>query len=143
VVIQDLPFSRLSAVDVYAILALRAEVFVVEQVCAYLDPDGRDTDESTRHLFVAGNTPGTVAAYLRLMIRDEESSIGRVVTAPVARGQGMAGRLVDYAIDHSDGPWTLDAQSHLQAWYAQRGFRRVGRDFDEDGIMHLPMRREV
>ena len=141
--IQDLPFSSLSAVDVYAILSLRAEVFVVEQDCAYLDPDGRDTDESTRHLFVAGGTPGTVDAYLRLMVRAGECSIGRVVTAPGARGQGLAGLMVDYAIAHSDGPWVLHAQSQLQAWYEQRGFRRAGPDFDEDGIMHLPMRREI
>lgn len=116
---------------------------MVEQGCAYLDPDGRDTDESTRHLFVTGATPGTVDAYLRLMIAGGESSIGRVVTAPDARGQGLAGLLVDYALAHSDGPWALDAQTYLEGWYEQRGFRRAGPDFDEDGIMHLPMRREI
>ena len=68
--------------------------------------------------------------------------IGRVVTRSDARGQGLAGVLVDHVIATAAPPWVLDAQSHLADWYAARGFAVTGPEYVEDGIPHIPMRRD-
>lgn len=132
--------TEISAPDLYAVLVLRSQVFVVEQACAYLDPDGRDVDPGTTHLWLT--TPaGAIAAYVRLLTEaDGGHRIGRVVTDPAARGSQLAGRLVDEAIALSRRPVALDAQSHLTALYARHGFEPAGDEFVEDGIPHTPMR---
>ena len=90
--------ADIAAADLYAVLRLRSEVFVVEQECAYLDPDGRDLDAGTIHLWLA--TPdGAVAAYVRVLAEPTGGRrIGRVVTDPAHRGQQLAGRLIDHAL---------------------------------------------
>lgn len=78
----------ISAVDLYALLLLRSEVFVVEQACAYLDPDGRDVEPDTTHLWLVADD-GTVASTIRVLTEpDGGQRIGRVVTAPNHRGHG-------------------------------------------------------
>ncbi len=134
-------FGQLDAPTLYAILQLRAQVFVVEQDCAYLDPDGRDTEAATRHCWIA-SPDGGIAAYLRITAEPGgEHRIGRVVVAPRARGQGLAGELVRQAVALVPGPLVLDAQSHLTGLYARHGFVQAGEEFVEDGIPHVPMRR--
>lgn len=138
--IRERAFAELSPDELYAILRLRAEVFVVEQECAYLDLDGRDREPSARHLWVAaGDQP--VAAYLRVLDDGEARRIGRVVTHPSARSGGLAGRLIEYVLATTGGPWVLDAQSHLAGWYGRFGFEVCGDEYLEDGIPHTPMRR--
>lgn len=133
-------FGQLDAPTVYAILKLRAQVFVVEQDCPYLDPDGRDTEAATRHCWIAW--PDGIAAYLRITAEPGgEHRVGRVVVAPRARGQGLAGQLVRHAIALVPGSLVLDAQSHLTGLYAGHGFVQAGPEFVEDGIPHVPMRR--
>ncbi|HUV11386.1 MAG TPA: GNAT family N-acetyltransferase [Acidimicrobiia bacterium] len=119
-------------------MALRVDVFVVEQACAYAELDGRDTEPGTRHLWFAATE---IRAYLRVLDEGDTRRIGRVVTAVEARGEGLAARLVDHAVASTRGPWVLDAQSHLEAWYSARGFVVAGAGFVEDGIPHIPMRR--
>jgi len=132
--------TDISAADLYAVLRLRAEVFVVEQDCPYLDPDGRDLEPDTAHLWLAA-PDGTVAAYVRLLTEPTGGHrIGRVVTDPFHRGQRLAGRLVDRALTFAQRPVVLDAQSHLVRVYARHGFEPEGEDFVEDGIHHTPMR---
>jgi ElaA protein len=134
-------FADLDAGTLYALLRLRAEVFVVEQGCPYLDPDGRDEEPGTRHLWFAD--AGAVIAALRLL--DEGGGvhrIGRVVTAPTARGQGLAARLTDRALALAGGAVVLDAQERLVPWYEGFGFAVDGPLFVEDGIAHVPMRRD-
>ncbi len=136
-------FVDLSASTLHDILALRAEVFVVEQACAYLDIDGRDTAADTLHLFVRDDELGTVASYLRVLCEsDGTRKIGRVVTAPGARRRGLAAALITEALTQSaPGPVVIDAQAQLEQWYAGFGFVVDGEPFLEDDIRHVPMRR--
>ncbi|MDG1409263.1 MAG: GNAT family N-acetyltransferase [Acidimicrobiales bacterium] len=139
--IRDREFSRLSTDQLYAILRLRVDVFVVEQECAYPELDDRDQESGTRHISIDDNAG--VRGYLRLLDDGDARRIGRVVTRVDARNNGLAGALVDYTVEHSEGPWVLDAQSYLVTWYQDRGFMVDGEEFVEDGIPHVPMRREV
>jgi ElaA protein len=136
---EDLPNTVL-----YDILRLRAEVFVVEQDCAFLDPDGRDHEPGARHMW-ASDGRGVVAA-LRLL--DEgagEWSVGRVVTRPDARRAGAASELVRRAVsvllERGCRRVTADAQAHLAGWYGALGFVVAGPEHVEDGIPHVPMER--
>lgn len=130
--------GELKAPALYGILKLRAEVFVVEQDCAYLDPDGRDLEPSTRHLWVEDEA-GVVVAALRVLQEAEGSSIGRVVTSPSHRSRGLAAQLVEQALGEATRPVRINAQSHLVDWYARFGFEVAGGEFVEDGIPHTPM----
>jgi len=137
--IVDRGFAEISAADLHDILKLRVDVFVVEQDCAYPELDGRDNDPATRHVWVEGDDEPR--AYLRVLDDGDARRIGRVVTAVSARGAGLAADLVDHAVASTPGPWVLDAQSHLEHWYTERGFSVTGPEFVEDGIPHVPMRR--
>ena len=132
--------GELSASALYGILRLRSEVFVVEQACVYLDPDGRDLEPSTRHLWIEDEQGGAVIAALRVL-RDADgaTSIGRVVTAASHRSQGLAAALVQVAMQDAARPVRINAQSHLVEWYARFGFAVDGDEFVEDGIPHVPM----
>lgn len=138
---EDRSFAELSPNELLAILRLRAEVFVVEQACVYLDIDGRDDEAGTRHIWV--DNGGRIAAYLRLLDDGEARRVGRVVTRPDDRGEGLAAKLMHHTLETSDGPWVLDSQCYLEPWYASLGFVRTGSDYDDDGVMHLPMHRHV
>lgn len=145
-------FAELDAATLYGLLKLRCDVFVVEQRCAYEELDGRDTEPGTRHLWLAAPAsaapaPAAPLAYLRVLVEpDATRRIGRVCTAPTARGAGLSGRLVAAALADPDvaGPaasYVLSAQSQLAPFYARFGFRVSGPEFVEDGIAHTPMRR--
>ena len=139
--VRDAPLAGLDPATLYRILALRVDVFVVEQRCAYPELDGRDLEPTTR--LVWAERDGAVLATLRVLAEvDGAVRIGRVATAPGARGEGLAARLVGRALELAAGrPVVLDAQSHLAGWYTRFGFVRAGPDFEEDGIEHTPMRR--
>ena len=132
--------ADISTSDLYAALALRAAVFVVEQECAYLDPDGRDLDPTTDHLWL--DQDGAMVSYVRVLREpDGTLRIGRVVTDPAHRGGHLAGRLLDAATQGVTVAMVLNAQSHVTGVYARHGFVRDGEDFLDDGIPHTPMRR--
>jgi len=138
--LRSASFADLDARTAYLLWQLRETVFVVEQECAYLDLDGRDLEPATRHLWVEDE--GRPVGYLRLL---EEPAgtvrIGRVLTALSHRGRGLAEQLLRAALDEvGERPCRLDAQAHLEGWYARLGFERCGEDFLEDGIPHVPMR---
>ncbi|WP_328461146.1 GNAT family N-acetyltransferase [Actinoplanes sp. NBC_00393] len=131
-------FRDLDTTTLYGILKLRSDVFVVEQNCVYPDLDGRDNEPGTRHLWVEND--GNIRAYLRILSNGPEERIGRVVTAPDARGDGLAGRLLEKAlIVIGNRPTVLHAQAHLKAFYARYGFEQTGPEYVEDGIPHVPM----
>ncbi len=135
-------FRDLPAVTLYDILRLRSDVFVVEQECAYPDLDGRDTEPGTRHLWFSRDRE--VRAYLRILDDHGVERIGRVVTAKSARGSGLAGRLMEHALEIiGHRPSVLDAQSYLTGFYAKFGFEATGPEYVEDGIPHVPMSRKV
>ena len=136
-------FAELTPAELYGILRLRVDVFVVEQACPYPELDGRDTEPTTQHLWVADDE-GTVLSTIRVLHNGEDRAIGRVATALSARGRGLSARLVERGIELCEGR-TVDigAQAYLEGWYERFGFRRSGPDYDEDGILHLPMRLPV
>lgn len=137
--ILDRRFSRLSTGQFHDILRLRVDVFVVEQECAYHELDGRDTEPGTRHIWIEDDLG--VRAYVRVLDEDDARRIGRVATRSDARSGGLAAALIHHVFESTDGPWVLDAQSHLVGWYLDRGFEVEGEEFVEDGIPHVLMRR--
>ena len=146
---ETLRYDELSRDQLYAILRLRAEVFVVEQNCPYQDLD--DKDQKSFH--VMGLTDdGRLASYTRLVPRGlsypEHPSIGRVITAPFARGKGLGRPLMEVSKEALWRIWgrqaiKISAQAHLQAYYNSVGFEGVGDLYDEDGIPHRAMVYEL
>lgn len=142
--LYDRAFTDLDPTTLYAILRLRSDVFVVEQICPYPELDGRDTEPTTRHLwFAPADDPADPRSYLRILSEpDAAVRIGRVCTAPAARGQGLSRRLMQAALAMAgERPCTLDAQSYLVDFYRSFGFTPSGPEYVEDGIAHQPMRR--
>lgn len=139
-------FGALSADDLYNALALRQRVFVVEQRCAYLDADG--LDRGAWHLL--GRDPrGALLAVLRAVdpgLKFAEPSIGRVATAPEARGQGLGRLLMHEGLQRCQAAWPgqgirISAQSPLARFYGTLGFEAVSDPYLEDDIPHLEMLR--
>jgi ElaA protein len=142
------PFAGLGVQPLYDVLALRSQVFVVEQNCVFLDIDGLDAQ--TLHLLGTGDD-GTLRAYARLIppgVKATDALIGRVVTSPAARGGGTGRALMVEALAQCERLWpghaiTLHAQAHLERFYASFGFAPVGEQYMEDGIPHIEMRKET
>ncbi len=137
-------FDELEPRELYAILAVRAEVFVVEQDCPYQDVDGKDFDSI--HLW-ASIPDGAVVAYSRITppgVRFAEPSIGRVVTTMAVRGTGAGRELMDRSIVVCRRQWPssairISAQQYLRDFYESLGFETVRGPYPEDGIPHLEM----
>ena len=135
-------FAELTGAEVYGLCQLRVDVFVVEQQCPYPELDGRDVEPATVHVWFEDDT-GDVAATIRVLDDGDTRAIGRVATAAAHRGKGLAAQLMAAGIALCEGvPVTLGAQAQLEDWYARFGFRRSGPGYVEDGIPHVPMRRE-
>ena len=145
-----LPFAALSADTLYRLLRLRSEVFVVEQNCVFLDMDGLDP----QCLHVLGevlDVDGTIhlQASTRLVppgLAFAEASIGRVVTAPAARGGGIGHALMSESVRLLEQLWgpqpiRIGAQAHLESFYNRHGFVSDNKPYIEDGIPHLEMLR--
>ncbi len=144
------PWSELTTDELYELLALRAEVFVVEQTCPFQDLDGLDRREGVWHLL--GYRGDLLAAYARIMAPgigdDSGAAIGRVVTSPRARGDGLGHQLIGEAVKACETRWPahsiwLGAQAHLQGFYGQHGFLAEGEGYLEDDIPHMGMRKSV
>lgn len=138
-------FNELSLVQLYALLALRQEVFVVEQDCPYLDADGKD--QQAYHL-MGFDDSGRLVAYARLLPRGisypEYSSIGRVITAEKIRGKGMGKRLMEESIHrclqlYEGDRIKISAQIYALPFYQSLGFEPVGEEYLEDDIPHIGM----
>jgi ElaA protein len=136
--------------DVYATMALRQQVFVVEQRCAFQDADGLDTRAWHLLGWIESGTAHLLAAYLRVVdpgAKYGEPSLGRIVTAPSTRGTGLGRLLVAEGIArtsalHPDVPIRIGAQCYLERFYGEFGFRTVSAPYDEDGIAHVEMLRD-
>jgi ElaA protein len=139
------PFRRLDIDALYAILALRCKVFIVEQG-PYQDPDG--LDQHSWHL-QGRNGQGVLLAYLRVVepgLKYDEPSIGRVVVDASLRGSGTGDELVRRGVDYCLATWPgrgirISAQAHLQRFYGRQGFVTVGDQYLEDEIPHVEMFR--
>ncbi|MDB5744181.1 MAG: GCN5-related N-acetyltransferase [Polaromonas sp.] len=142
-----LAFDELTASQLYSVLQLRSEVFVVEQACIFQDMDGADLQ--AMHLL--GTRQSTLVAYARCFatgLHYAEASMGRIVTHPCVRGNGTGHRLVERAIAcllHAvgDQPIRIGAQARLEAFYRQHGFEKSGLPYQEDGIPHIEMLRSA
>ncbi len=138
-------FDELSLHELYAILRLRSEVFVVEQNCVFLDMD--DKDQACYHLMAWNGDK--LMAYTRLVppgISYDLSSIGRVVTSPLARGTGIGKLLMEKSITELERIFgkvsiRIGAQFYLKEFYNSFGFEQSSNIYDEDGIDHILMDR--
>ncbi len=137
-------FLELTVNELYDLLALRAEVFVVEQDCVYQDLDGKD--QSSLHLL--GYENGQLIAYARILDKGlsypEYSSIGRVVTSPKVRGRAIGYDLMREAYKslseaYGEQAVKISAQAHLQGFYGKLGYAGMGEEYLEDGIPHIAM----
>ncbi len=143
-----LTFSQLSTRQLYDILRLRSEVFVVEQECAYQDLDGHDMHANTLHLL--GYRDDKLTAYARILdegVTYPEVAIGRVVTAHTERGNGAGHELIAQALLEIKEKWPnqsvmMGAQSHLVDFYGKHGFKVSSEEYMEDGIPHIDMTRK-
>lgn len=139
------PFNELSTTELYEILQLRSEVFVVEQNCVYQDIDGKD--EKAFH--VLGYHDGVLAAYSRLFKPKEyfnDSSIGRVIVKAIHRDKKFGHDLMRVSIQaikdlYAATNITISAQLYLQKFYEGHGFVTVGESYLEDDIPHIEMRK--
>lgn len=140
--IHAAPFTDLTPWQLHGIIRVRLEVFVVEQDCVYLDLDGRDPEPTTTLLW--HELEGDVVSTIRVLHDGDDRIIGRVATLPHARSRGLAAALINEGLARSAGHAVrISAQAHLAPWYAGFGFVVSGEGYLEDGIPHLPMRREV
>ncbi len=143
----------LSPRALYQALALRSEVFVVEQRCVYLDPDGHDLHPGVLHL-LGHDDEGSEAllACARLLspqVKGEAQRnpmIGRVATAAAGRGRGLGRQLMERAMAECASRWPslpvdIQAQAYLLDFYVSLGFVAVSAPYDEDGIAHVDMKK--
>jgi ElaA protein len=139
-------FDELTPVQLYALLQLRSEVFVVEQNCVFLDAD--DKDQEADHLM--GFQNNKLVAYTRLIPPGaiyEQASIGRVVTSPAARGSGAGKELMQKSIEavydlYGRLPIKIGAQLYLKKFYESFDFRQISDVYMEDGIEHIYMLKQ-
>lgn len=140
---QTLEFDELGNHQLYAMLRLRQEIFVVEQDCVYLDLDGLD-QQSAHILCWEGDT---LLAGLRCLppgLSYPQSSLGRIVAAPAARGRNLGRELVERGIAYNLQLWPgsdirIGAQAYLEKFYTSMGFITDGEPYMEDGIEHIHM----
>ncbi|MBQ4820031.1 GNAT family N-acetyltransferase [Aquimarina sp. MMG016] len=139
-------FSEIDTIELYKILRLRAEVFVVEQDCVYQDVDNKDQNA----LHVIGTKNNEVIAYTRIFKAGdyfENASIGRVVVSESERKYGYGHVLIKESIDAIQKHFNtvkikISAQTYLKKFYEKHGFTQVGEEYLEDGIPHIAMIRK-
>jgi ElaA protein len=139
------PFKELSVGELYQLLRLRSEVFVVEQNCIYQDIDGKDY----KALHLIGTYEDTIVAYARLFDSGdyfENASVGRVIIAANFRDRKWGHELIKAAIKGIETHFnatkiTISAQSHLKNFYESNGFMQTSDIYLEDGIPHIEMLR--
>lgn len=142
-------FNELSNADLYALLQVRQDVFMLEQQCLYPDADG--LDQGAHHLLAWVSVDGVrqLGAYLRVLApgaKYTEMSLGRVLTAKPARSSGIGRELLARGIAHAEALHPghrirIGAQQYLEKFYAGFGFETISAPYDEDGILHIDMLR--
>ncbi len=137
------PFDQLALKELYSLLKLRAEIFVVEQNCVYNDLDSHD--EQAYHLMAIDNN--AVVGYARILppnTRFKEASIGRLVVDKDFRFNGLARQLMTIAAEWLFKEWQvpciqISAQKYLKGFYGSLGYQIISEEYLEDGIPHLKM----
>lgn len=143
---ETLSFLELDTDQLYAILKVRQEVFVIEQKCFYLDTD--DVDQVSYHV-IGRDEQGAIIAYARLIpagVSYAEVSMGRVLVVEKERGKGLGRQLTQRCLDEATRIWgaqplRLSAQAYLVKFYEDFGFNTVGEEYLDAGIPHIEMLR--
>lgn len=141
------PFAKLSTEELYQILKIRQEVFIVEQTCYYLDADGYD--QQAVHIWA--EKEGEILAYSRVFepgIKYKEASIGRVLTNPNYRKNNLGKILIRFSINTIEARFRtqlirISAQDYLLHFYSEFGFQDTGKKYLEDDIPHTEMVRVI
>ena len=137
------PYKDLSIDELYSLLRLRSEVFVVEQNCVYQDMDEKDK----KAIHILGLKNNEIVAYARIFKPDDyfkEASIGRVVVSQKERGSGLGYEIMNASIkaildEFQEYNIKVSAQKYLKKFYNNLGFKQVGEEYLEDGIPHIAM----
>ena len=132
-----LSWSQLTKEQLYELLSLRAEVFVVEQDCPYLDPDGKDADA----LHLLGYEEKKLISYARVFLETDPCIIGRLVVSQKERNKKIGKETMERAISlvPKQKKIMISAQAYLKVFYESLGFKQQGSGYLEDGIPHIPM----
>ncbi len=145
------PFAELTVYELYDVMALRQEVFVIEQNCPYLDADGKDLKGwhlMGRQISDENTEGGALVVYTRLLPKgvsyDDYASIGRVVSSSSVRGSGAGKILMQQSIEmmeklYPNDPVKIGAQTYLLKFYESLGFESTGEEYLEDDIPHTSM----
>lgn len=136
-------FNELNIYELYEILKLRNEIFIVEQQCIYQDID--EKDKNSYHIFSMENNE--ICSYVRVLkplTRYKEASIGRVITKKSHRKRGLGKTNLILALDFmkislKESTVRISAQEHLMDFYGLLGFKKVSESYLEDGIPHIEM----
>jgi ElaA protein len=139
-------FAELTVDELYDVLRLRSEVFVVEQKCIFLDIDNNDRKAFHTIGFIGDEVVATTRLFEKDIMYDGYQSIGRVVSASKHRGLGIGKALMQYSISECErlfgkGPIKIGAQLYLKKFYSEQGFEQSGDVYLEDDIDHIPMIR--
>jgi len=142
-------FKQLDVDELFELLKLRVDVFVVEQNCPYPEIDEKDRHADTLHLFGTKKN-GELAAYLRILppgLSFKEASFGRVVVTAQERKQGISNTMVKKALEiienrRPEKNIRIGAQVYLKQFYESHGFQCVSGEYFEDGIAHIDMLRK-
>ena len=145
---QLIPFSQLDTTQLYQLLKLRVDVFVVEQTCPYPELDDKDHQSGVHHLL--GYQGKELVACARLLPKGlsySSVSIGRVATMENKRGGGLGHQLLIQALKECESLWPgesieIGAQEHLASFYGQHGFIQTSEVYLEDDIPHIDMKLE-
>ncbi len=140
-------FEDLSPYEVYDMLRLRSDVFVVEQACVFLDQDNKDQHCAHILLYDAHELVATARLVPAGLSYPDAMSIGRIVTSSKVRGTGIGKKLLDIAIAacyqlYGTGTIKIGAQLYAKKFYENFGFVQSGEVYDEDGIAHMEMTKE-
>jgi ElaA protein len=139
-------FTELNVNELYALLRLRSEVFVLEQHCIFLDMDNNDQKAYHTIGFIGDEVVATTRLFDKNIMYDGYQSIARVVGCPRHRGLGIGKALMQYSISECErlfgkGPIKIGAQLYLKKFYSEQGFEQSGDVYLEDEIDHIPMIR--
>lgn len=138
--IAILPFSKLSLNQLYELLKIRVDIFVVEQQCSYAELDNADQNA----IHIMATETDEIIGYARISFNHNKIHIGRIVIKQSHRNKGLGKELMNSAIQYCaeefpNQPIYLSAQIHLQKYYESFGFQAISDVYDWDGIDHVDM----
>ena len=130
-------WEELNKEELYEILRLRSEIFIVEQECPYQDIDNKDI--FSKHCF--GKINNEIVCYTRVFLNEDPNIIGRLLVKKQFRNKGIGREIMRRSINiiSKEKVIFISAQSYLKGFYESLGFIKKGKKYLEDGIIHIPM----